>query len=146
MSHPRKILVPTDFSHHADRALGYAVELAAKLGASVHVLHVYEVPVLSLPDAPWAVTTELIETIEHASKRTLEDLVAKHRRADVEIHGVLRAGEPRSQIEAALAELGSDLLCMGTHGRKGFARALLGSVAEYMVRTSSTPVLTLHAA
>jgi nucleotide-binding universal stress UspA family protein len=144
MSHPSKILVPTDFSPHADRALEYAMDLAAKLGASVHVLHVFEVPVLSLPEAPWVVTSELIDTIERASKRALDELVKKHQRSDVPLTPLLRSGEARSQIDAAAAEIGADLVCMGTHGRTGLARALLGSVAEYVVRTSSVPVLTLH--
>lgn len=145
MSTPTKILVPTDFSRHADEALRYAVDLAAKLGATVHVVHAYEIPVLSIPDAPWVITSELVAAIEKASRVALDALVEKHGRANVTITSSLLPGDPRSQIEVATRESGADLLCMGTHGRRGLVRALLGSVAEHAVRTSVIPVLTVHA-
>jgi nucleotide-binding universal stress UspA family protein len=139
---PRRILVPTDFGAAAERALDYALALADSLGAEVHVLYVAEIPT-TIPDSPWLVGTDVIGTIERAGRGALDDLAAAHptRRARLVTH--LKTGEARSEIQATARELGADLVCMGTHGRRGLRRALLGSVAEHVVRTSAVPVLTL---
>ena len=143
MALPRKILVPTDFSDHSNRALDYAVELATKLDAEVHVVHVYEIPFLSVPDAPWVITSDVVQSIESASRGALERLIKN--RGGAKIKPMLRSGDARAQIEAACAEVGADLIVMGTHGRRGIAHALLGSVAEYVMRTAAIPVLTVRA-
>jgi nucleotide-binding universal stress UspA family protein len=142
MSLPRKILVPTDFSEHSSLALDYAIELAERLDAEVHVLHVYEIPFLSVPDAPWVITSDVVQSIEAASRTALERLIKKHGHAKVK--PILRSGDARSQIEVAAAEVAADLIVMGTHGRRGIAHALLGSVAEYVMRSSTIPVLTVR--
>jgi nucleotide-binding universal stress UspA family protein len=143
MSLPKKILVPADFSDHSNRALELALELAERLDAQVHVLHVYEIPFLSVPDAPWVITTDVVQSIESASRTALERLIRKY--GGTRAKPLLRSGDARAQIEAAAAELGADLIVMGTHGRRGIAHALLGSVAEYVMRTSMVPVLTVRA-
>jgi nucleotide-binding universal stress UspA family protein len=144
MSLPKKILVPTDFSAHAERALDYALALADKLQAQVQLLHSYEIPLLSVPDAPWVVSADVVATIESAATTALDGLVAERKRPAAQLTAHLKMGDPRNMIEAAVAELGCDMVCMGTHGRRGITRMLLGSVAEYVVRTSTVPVLTIH--
>jgi nucleotide-binding universal stress UspA family protein len=64
----------------------------------------------------------------------------------VAVEWVLRRGAAWSEINAAVKDTGADLVVMGTHGRRGVARALLGSVAEKVVRSASCPVLTVHGA
>jgi len=144
MSLPRRILVPVDFGEPSGVALDYATELAAKLDAEVVVLHVYEIPMLSVPDAPWVISSDVISSIEAASKVALERIIVHHKRPSVRMVPLLRAGDARTQIEAATKESGADLVVMGTHGRRGFSRMLLGSVAEFVTRTSSVPVLTVR--
>jgi len=144
MALPKKILVPTDFSLHAERALDYALELADKLEAEVQVLHAYQVPLLSVPDAPWVVSADVVATIETATKAALNALIAERQKPSARLTAHLKMGDPRNMIDTAVSELGSDMICMGTHGRRGITRMLLGSVAEYVVRTSTIPVLTIH--
>jgi nucleotide-binding universal stress UspA family protein len=143
MKLPTRILVPTDFSAHAEHALDYAIELAAKLGCEIHVLHVYEIPLLYVPDALPIMTPDMITAFEEASIAGITALVARKRSAKVMIKGHTKSGDVRTGIGTAVAELGADLVCMGTHGRRGLQRALLGSVAEFVVRTASVPVLTI---
>ena len=145
MSLPRKILVPTDFSEHSEKALDYALELAERLDAEVHVLHVYEIPFLTVPDAPWVITSDVVASIEGASKVALDKLVTQHQRGKVRVKTLLKSGDARAQIDAAAMETGAELIVMGTHGRRGIAHALLGSVAEYVMRSSVAPVLSVRA-
>ena len=144
MTLPRNILVPTDFSHHAERALDYAVELAAKLDARVHVLNVVGLPVLGA-ELGFAVTASMIDSILEDNQRALDKLVAA--RANKVAFGptLLRTGDARAVIEQAAGEVHADLIVMGTHGRRGMSRVLLGSVAESVVRTAPCPVLLVRA-
>jgi nucleotide-binding universal stress UspA family protein len=142
---PRNILVPVDFGPHAEAALDYAQALSEALSIPVHALHVYELPTLLLPDAPWVISADLVSSIENASKKAMSDLIERRAKSGLEIEGHVKCGDPRAAIEAAAEELEIELICMGTHGRRGLSRALLGSVAEFIVRTSKVPVLTVHA-
>jgi nucleotide-binding universal stress UspA family protein len=143
MALPRKILVPTDFSENSDRALDYALRLAEEIDAEVYVLHVYDVPLLSVPDAPWVVTSDMIHSIERAAKTALERLTSLHKREPVKMRALLKSGDPRAGIEAAVAEIGANLIIIGTHGRRGGRRPLLGSVADYIISTADIPVVTV---
>jgi nucleotide-binding universal stress UspA family protein len=140
----RHILVPHDFSETARHALDYALALAPSLGARITILHAYEIPVYGIPESP-VVTAEGMLEIQGAAQRALETVLAAARRPDLQVGAVLRQGVPWSEIQSAASELKVDLIVIGTHGRKGLARALLGSVAEKVVRTAPCPVLTIHA-
>jgi nucleotide-binding universal stress UspA family protein len=137
------ILVPHDFSDTAEHALTYAVALAEKFGARVTVLHAYEAPSYGYPDALVA-SFEFSAEIERAALVALKSVEARARRPNVEVDTVLRRGTPWVEITAAAKERKADLIVIGTHGRRGVARALLGSVAEKVVRTAPCPVLTVH--
>ena len=139
----RRILVPHDFSDTADRALAFALDLAVPLGSRVTVMHAYEFIPYSFPETP-AVTVDLSGEIERAARGALERIVAQARRPGVEIDSVLRRGAAWSEIDEAAKETHADLIVIGTHGRRGLSRALLGSVAEKVVRTAPCPVLTVH--
>jgi nucleotide-binding universal stress UspA family protein len=143
MSLPRRILVATDFSDTADRALDYALALATALGGEVILVHAYEIPVYAFPDGAFLATTEISERLAEAARTALDAAIAARAGAKVAIRGVLRTGTPWTEIEAVAKEEKADLVVVGTHGRKGIARALLGSVAEKVVRTAPCPVLSV---
>jgi nucleotide-binding universal stress UspA family protein len=145
MNLPRNILVPVDFSDTAERALDYAVMLATKLDAKVHLLNVIGVPALGVPELGVALTASVIDSVVRSNQDALDKLAAA-RRDKAQIGEVmLRTGDARDMILKAVDEVSADLIVMGTHGRRGVRRALLGSVAESIVRTASCPVLTVHA-
>jgi nucleotide-binding universal stress UspA family protein len=139
----QRILVPHDFSDTAQGALEFALALAEKLGARVAVMHAYEVPTYGFPEGP-AMTADFAGQIERAARAALEGVAARARRPGVEIDTVLRHGPSWSEIDAVAQETKVDLIVMGTHGRRGLARALLGSVAEKVVRTAPCAVMTVH--
>jgi len=144
MKMPRNILVPIDFSDTAEHALDYAVVLANKLDARVHLLNVIGVPALGVPELGVALTASVIDSVVRSNQEALDKL-ANARRHAVQIGEVmLRTGDARDVILKTADEVGADMIVMGTHGRRGVRRALLGSVAESVVRTASCPVLTIH--
>jgi nucleotide-binding universal stress UspA family protein len=139
----KRILVPHDFSPTADNALTFAIDLAARIGAGVTVMHAYEYPMLTYPEGP-ALTADLILEIEKAARSALEGVVSRARRPGVAMDSSLRQGPPWAEILASAKDGHADLIVIGTHGRRGLSRALLGSVAEKVVRTAPCPVLTLR--
>lgn len=146
MSPPKVILVPTDFSVSAETALDYALQLAAKLGAKVYVMHAYQLPVVGFPDGVLLPTAEIASKIINWAQSQLAACVARRKESSVDIVPILKQADPRDAVISAAEDLSADLVVMGTHGRHGLARALIGSVAESVVRTSTVPVLTVHAA
>lgn len=141
---PTRILVPTDFSACAEHALDYAVGLAARLDAKLDVLHVAEIPVFGVPELAVAMSSSVIEQVLHDSQDRLDQLLAPRRDKAKLGPGLLRTGDARDVIVHTAQEIGADLIVMGTHGRRGLSRALLGSVAESVVRMAPIPVLTLR--
>ena len=141
----RRILVPIDFTAVSTHALDWAMELAASLGASITVLHSYAIPVVGFPDGALIPTAQVATGLGEAAQAALEAAVKGHRGGAVPLETVLREGEAWEEIVNVADEIDADLIVVGTHGRHGLARALLGSVAEHVVRTSHRPVLTLSA-
>lgn len=143
---PKNILVPIDFSPHATQALDYASVLAAKIGAKVHILTVIGVPALGVPELGVALTAGVIDQLVVENQAALDKVASARRKSGAAIGEVmLRTGDARDMILQAAEEVHADLVVMGTHGRRGISRALLGSVAETVVRTCPVPVLTVRA-
>jgi nucleotide-binding universal stress UspA family protein len=140
----RHILAPIDFTENSSRALAYAIELAEKFDAKLTILHAYQLPVYGFPDGAYIAPPEMATDIANAAQKALNTAASTYRDRPVTIATLLRQGVPWEEITAAASELGADLIVIGTHGRHGLARALLGSVAENVIRTSPLPVLTLH--
>lgn len=138
----QKILVPVDFSECSEHALDYAVELADKLGAAVHVLSVIGIPSYGVPELGVGITATMMDNMIADNQAAL-DALARPRKLDSK-NMIIRAGDARDVILQTAEELGADLIVMGTHGRRGISRALLGSVAEMVVRTAPVPVLTVR--
>lgn len=148
MGVPKKILVATDFSAAADAALDYALGLAAALDATVYLLHAYQLPIgfVAFPPGAPVPSADIASRIVDSAHEDLAACVAKHKDTTVELVPMLEQADPREAVLNAAKEVSADLVIMGTHGRHGIARALIGSVAEAVVRTSPVPVMTLHAA
>lgn len=128
------ILVPTDGSDCADLALDHVVDIARHHDATVHVLTVLDVRDLEkAPD---------IEPFEEEAVALVDD--AKGRiDADIDIVTSVRTGYPDGEIREYADQIEADLIAMGTHGRTGFRRFVLGSIAEKVLRLSDVPVLTV---
>lgn len=138
---PKTILVPIDFSACATHALDYACELAGKLGAKVQLVHA--IPV-TLPELGITLTQAMIEDLQRANVLALED-VAKPRRTNVELApSIVKLGDPRDVILETAEAQHADLIVIGTHGRRGLSRLVLGSVAENVIRRATCPVLAVR--
>lgn len=140
---PKHILVPTDLSESAEQALAYACELACTLGAQVHLLNVIGIPAMGVPEIGMAMTTSMIDQMV-IDNQTALDRLAKTRCSAPCGSALVRTGDARDMINQTAKEIGADLIVMGTHGRTGLSRALLGSTAETVVRTAPCPVLTVR--
>jgi nucleotide-binding universal stress UspA family protein len=140
---PKHILVPTDLSLGAEHALDYACELARTLGAEIHLLNVVSIPALGVPELGVALTSTMIDRLVVENQTALDDLART--RCSAQLGQVLiKAGDAREMINQTAVELGVDLIVMGTHGRRGLSRALLGSVTEAVVRSAPCAVLTVR--
>jgi len=140
---PRKILVATDFSAGAERALDTALALAAPAKGEVHVVHALEIPLPMFEPYAVALPPELIGS---ARKTAQEKLAAAGERVHARgLTGTTYLGEAPASLcvtERAQA-IGADLVVIGTHGHTGLKRFLLGSVAERTVKESPVSVLTV---
>lgn len=143
MNLPKNILVPIDFSENAEAALDYAVALAGKLDAKVHLLNVIGTQMFGA-EYGIAVTPTMIDDILHGNQKELERLAAARAGKAAFGPAQLEFGDPRAVIDQTASKLGADLIVMGTHGRRGVKRLLLGSVAESVVRTAPCPVLLVR--
>ena len=142
----RTILVPTDFSDGAGRALNWARGLARAFGAEITLLHVADLAVAWLPvgglgAVPAPPSSEFVERFNQTAQAALDGTAAEIREVTQRL---LRHGHPREIILQVAGEVGADMIVMGTHGRRGFSHLFLGSVAEHVVRQSPIPVLTVR--
>ena len=144
----KQILVPVDFSECSQHALTHALELASSLGASVEVLHVWQLPVLAstgevmiaIPDQPYETAAAWME--REASQK-LDELISQLETRDVRVTKRLDSGRAEERILARAAHGAFDMIVMGTHGRGGLSHLLIGSVAERVVRLANCPVFTV---
>jgi len=137
----KHILVPTDFSEPSQLALQYAISLAQKFEAKLSLLHVYGIPTVYYPDnVSWP-----LEELGKAAQASLDHAAADARRVWPRTEGHVELGDPRDRILEYAKTCGADLIVIGTHGRRGVAHLVMGSVAESVVRMSPVPVLTVSA-
>jgi nucleotide-binding universal stress UspA family protein len=129
----RKILVPTDFSAHADRAFQLACSLARDAGAHVVVLHVVPLPAVIYGPPPESYLDHLQEELKQIQARDPK-ICVEH---------VLVEGNAATAIVRVARELNCDMIVIGTHGRTGVSRLLMGSIAEEVVRKALCPVVAV---
>jgi nucleotide-binding universal stress UspA family protein len=132
-----RILVPTDFSAPSEAALAYGRTLANQFDAALHLLHIAENPFLRA-------TVADRRSIENAPGRWLEERLTDDDRRRGAVTVVENSDEPAKEILQYAQSANIDLIVIGTHGRTGLARLVLGSVAEAVVRAAPCPVLTVH--
>ena len=134
------ILLPTDGSEAAEAAYDHAVEIADRFDATLHVLYVADTTEYS------TVTFEddVVDSLEREGKHVVDDVVADAKARGVEAVGVVMQGGAYETILSYAEENGVDMVVMGTHGRRGLDRVLVGSVTERVVRTADVPVVTVR--
>ncbi len=141
----KSILVPTDFSDSAIKALNYARSLAEMCQATLHVLHVVEKPHLAVGGSEvlsfWA--PELVQRLVRTAESKLAGLALEVEQA-LTVESAARVGVPHAEIVRYADENHIDMIVMGTHGRGAVGHMLLGSVAERVMRSASCPVMTLR--
>ena len=141
----KTILYATDFSDTSAKALEMTRKLKDSLSAHVHVLHVFDQEALDMPlpygmmpgAAAWS--GEHMDKVKEAARRSLDN--ARLELGDCQGHFV--EGDPGHEIVAFADANQVDMIILGTHGYRGFRRVLMGSVAEYVLRHTEKPVLTV---
>jgi nucleotide-binding universal stress UspA family protein len=143
------ILIPTDGSDTANVAVDHAVDLAAKYGAQLHALYVVDIDAVNfglgteqvdrIRQGNFGEMTELKEKADEATGAVV-DVAAEH---GVEVREEVRVGTPHDVIAGYADTNDIDLVVMGSHGRSGVRRALLGSVTERVLRSTHVPVLVV---
>ncbi|HVK76884.1 MAG TPA: universal stress protein [Kofleriaceae bacterium] len=142
--HIERLLLATDFSVQARKALGYAAELSGRLRAPLLVLSCFQLPVYPLPEG---MISPSGETLGHMLDRVTDDLAAEAKIARglgaYELSTLVVEGIPAEEIVRAAREKDIDLIVVGSHGRRPLARAILGSTADKVMRTAPCPVMVV---
>jgi nucleotide-binding universal stress UspA family protein len=140
----KRILAPIDFSPPAEAALVYALKLAQATSAEMYVVHIIPVPhILDAFYERGLTPPENVKQISQRARRRIREIIQTTGNTS-SIRLRFQEGEAAALILEQAAKLKVDLIVMGTHGRSGATRFLLGSVAEAVVRRASCPVLTLR--
>lgn len=138
----QRILAPTDFSDYSNQALTYAVELANRFDAELHLLHVTQ-PVLANVSYGGPIPDEQIHP-ELVALTELKEVEAPGLEQVAHVEHEVRTGPTFLEIIRYAKDNDIDLIVIGTHGRTGLAHAIIGSVAERVVRKAPCPVLTVR--
>lgn len=133
------LVIATDGSRSVERAIRIAVDFADRFDAAVHALYV--VDTREIEASPEPIRGEFHDALEDLGESALSSVTDRTSRA---VTTVVRKGDPASEITAYARENDADVVALGTRGRHGENRLLLGSVAEAVVRTCPVPVLTVR--
>ena len=137
------VLVPVDFSDHSREALDTAIQIAHLFGSTVHLLHCYHVQTAGISPYGIVLPSGYYEDIRDAAAKRLSDWSEMLSKEGIETESILSADSPSTAINLAATEIQADLIVMGTRGLSGLKHAMLGSVAERVVRLAPCPVLTV---
>lgn len=138
------VLLPTDGSDYAARAVDPAIAVAERFDARVHVLHVVDVADVAT-DADYTPPVELMERLEAEGRDVTEEVADRVREAGLEAVTHVQEGFPAADLLDYAEEQAVDLIAMGTAGKTGLNRFLLGSTTERVIRHASIPVLAVNA-
>ena len=140
-----RLLVPTDFSAGSEQAWAVARRLAARLDAELILVHVLvETPLYSEGPFTMKHARGVFDAARTWAVKTLGEWTSTAAAAGLSARSVLRTGVPYKEIVGAAARERADLIVIGTHGRSGLDRALLGSVADRVIRLAPCPVVTVR--
>jgi nucleotide-binding universal stress UspA family protein len=140
----KHILVATDFGEPSDVAVELAIEIANAMHAELTLVHAYEIPAYVYGGVGFS-PADLVTPVIDASRDALKVAISRVRAQVPNATSVLRNGNPATEIVSVAELVHADLIVVGTHGRRGLSHALLGSVAERLVRSSPVPVLVARA-
>jgi nucleotide-binding universal stress UspA family protein len=138
----RKILCPIDFFSASKRAFEYALKLAENYGASIELLHVVSPIVPSVYGSNISISDLTTEFQKEAAKQ-LQAFTTRVEKKQIPIHAEVVVGDVDSEIRGAISALKPDLVVVGTRGRRGFERWVLGSVTEKLMRHCPVPLLVI---
>ena len=141
----KRILVATDFGEASERALELALEIAARFDSELTLVHIWEFPSYEYLDGT-PMPIDFAERVGDAAKARMAGTISSIRASCPNVKSIVKMGIAWSEVLRTVEETKPDLLVVGTHGRRGLKRAILGSVAEKLVRSSAVPVLTVHGA
>ena len=140
-----RILIPTDGSDPARPAVEMALDLAETHDATLHVLYIVDQPTtVSGVGEGVSSLDDLLDALEERGQQATKAVVEQAREREIATTAAVRRGNPHDDILSYAEDHDIDVIVMGTHGRTGVKRALLGSVTENVVRHSEIPVLTVH--
>ena len=144
----QRILVPVDGSPTSNAGLAEAIKLAKLTGARVRVLHVVdEMPFLMSGDGYAAMSGDIFTMLKEAGRAVLEQARLMVHAAGIPVEATLfdsLSGRLCDRVAEQVQAWGADVIVLGTHGRRGVGRMLLGSDAEQIVRTATVPVLLVR--
>lgn len=141
----KQILVATDFSQRARAAVDLAIEIGKPLGASIELVHAYQIPFSLLPEGTiLPLTPETVIAIQTESDTRLTAERDRVAATGLRVRTTSLEGAPADAIVAEAEREAADLIVMGTHGRTGFERLALGSIAEDVLRHAPCPVLVVR--
>jgi nucleotide-binding universal stress UspA family protein len=141
----KRVLVPTDFSEASGSAVKYGKAFAEAFGATLHLLHVLEDPLIYAPTSEgYLPPPQFFEELEQGARQRLDTTLSDAERQKLQAEIVLKKGSPFVEIVRYAKDQNIDLIVMGTHGRGPIAHMLMGSVAEKVVRKAPCPVLTVR--
>jgi universal stress protein A len=140
-----RIVVPTDFSGCSEEAWALARRTAEAVGSEIVLVHVFVEPpsygeALLPVDSAW----QVIESARKWVQEELEKWASAARAKGISVRTLVRTGAPHQEIVNLATDEHADLVAMGTHGRSGMSRLLLGSVADRVIRLAPCPVLTVR--
>jgi nucleotide-binding universal stress UspA family protein len=138
----RKILCPVDFFNPSKHAFNYALKLAANYVAKVHALHVVAPVIPAAYGAPFSIG-DLTADLRKEAMRLLQKLKQVAEKAGVAVTTEVRLGDIDIEIRHSVEAQKADLVVLGTHGRRGFERLVMGSVTERMIRHCPVPLITV---
>ena len=141
----KSICCPVDFSDASRAALEVAADLARRFGATLTLLHAYPVPGYTFPDGSVVASPRMLQELAEQAARNVREWARQAEGLGASsVKAETLVGEPASEILAYARDHGVDLLVLGKHGRGVLEHALLGSIAERVVRRARCPVLTVH--
>jgi len=137
------ILVPVDFSDHSKEALDTAIQIAHLFGSTIHLLHCYHIQTAGIAPYGIVLPSGYCSDIRDAAEKRLNDWHKMVSTEGIQSESILSVNSPSIAINLAVEEVEADLIVMGTRGLSGLKHAVLGSVAERVVRLAPCPVLTV---
>jgi nucleotide-binding universal stress UspA family protein len=142
----KRIFCPIDFSDASRAAMEIAADLTKRFGGELVLLHAYPVPGYTFPDGSVVASPRMMQELADQAKRHLEEWRVEAERlvGGTHVSAEIAVGEPAAEILEVARARGMDLVVMGTHGRTGLEHALMGSIAERVVRRAHCPVLTVR--